>query len=99
MKARQHPCGIYSAPNVFPKVQADWFCCLARQSKGSLIIPGTTERLVHAVLQVPYSHFVHGLQQDNIQLNRKVLSELAMYEPYSFQALVDQVKFMRSTPT
>ncbi|KAK9813573.1 hypothetical protein WJX73_008012 [Symbiochloris irregularis] len=45
---------------------------------------------------VKYSNLMHGLQQDNIMINRKVLSELAMYEPYSFQALVDQVKFMRA---
>lgn len=32
---------------------------------------------------------MHGLQKENIQLNRKVLSEIAMYEPYSFKALVD----------
>ena len=38
---------------------------------------------------------MHGLQQLNVQMNRKVLSELAMQEPYSFKALVDQVKFMR----
>jgi large subunit ribosomal protein L20 len=31
----------------------------------------------------------------NVQLNRKVLSELAATEPFSFQALVEQVKFMR----
>ena len=42
-----------------------------------------------------YSRFVSGLAQDNIQLNRKVLSELAMNEPLSFKALVDQVRFMR----
>jgi large subunit ribosomal protein L20 len=30
-----------------------------------------------------------------VQINRKVLSDLAMQEPYSFKALVDQVKFMR----
>lgn len=47
---------------------------------------------------VNYSQFVHGLAQQNIQLNRKVLSELAMNEPYSFKALVDQVKFMRGYP-
>lgn len=46
-------------------------------------------------MQVSYSRFIHGLQQENIQVNRKVLSELAMYEPYSFQALVEQVKYMR----
>ena len=32
---------------------------------------------------------MHGLTKENIQLNRKVLSELSMHEPYSFKALVD----------
>ncbi|KAF3777298.1 hypothetical protein EJ110_NYTH46073 [Nymphaea thermarum] len=38
---------------------------------------------------VNYSAFVHGLMKENIQLNRKVLSELSMHEPYSFKVLVD----------
>mmetsp|Transcript_32137 Transcript_32137/g.91168 ORF Transcript_32137/g.91168 Transcript_32137/m.91168 type:complete len:111 (-) Transcript_32137:323-655(-) len=42
-----------------------------------------------------YGEFMHGLQQENVRINRKVLSELAMQEPDSFKALVDQVKFMR----
>uniref|UniRef100_A0A061S929 50S ribosomal protein L20 n=1 Tax=Tetraselmis sp. GSL018 TaxID=582737 RepID=A0A061S929_9CHLO len=42
-----------------------------------------------------YGEFMHGLQEDNIRINRKVLSELAMQEPFSFKALVDQVKYMR----
>lgn len=42
-----------------------------------------------------YSKLMHGLQQDNIQVNRKVLSELAVQEPFSFKALVDQVRMMR----
>ncbi|PRW59594.1 50S ribosomal L20 [Chlorella sorokiniana] len=44
---------------------------------------------------VKYSQLMHGLKQENIQVNRKMLSELAMNEPYSFKALVDQVRFMR----
>ncbi|KAK9840107.1 hypothetical protein WJX74_003417 [Apatococcus lobatus] len=44
---------------------------------------------------VPYSKFMNGLASDNISLNRKVLAELAANEPLSFQALVQQVKFMR----
>ncbi|KAF6151813.1 hypothetical protein GIB67_010387 [Kingdonia uniflora] len=32
---------------------------------------------------------MHGLLKENIQLNRKVLSELSMHEPYSFKSLVD----------
>ncbi|KAM7271563.1 hypothetical protein ACFE04_030777 [Oxalis oulophora] len=38
---------------------------------------------------VNYGNFMHGLMKENIQLNRKVLSEISMYEPYSFKALVD----------
>eukprot|EP00850_Spirogloea_muscicola_P000796 SM000003S11041 [mRNA] locus=s3:541347:541984:- [translate_table: standard] len=41
---------------------------------------------------VRYGEFVHGLDSENVQLNRKVLSELAMYEPYSFRSLVDVAK-------
>ncbi|CAH2037311.1 unnamed protein product, partial [Thlaspi arvense] len=38
---------------------------------------------------VNYGNFIHGLSKENVQLNRKVLSELSMHEPYSFKALVD----------
>ena len=41
---------------------------------------------------------IHGLQTENIQINRKVLSELAVKEPFSFKALVDQVSRMRGAP-
>mmetsp|Transcript_3036 Transcript_3036/g.7435 ORF Transcript_3036/g.7435 Transcript_3036/m.7435 type:complete len:110 (+) Transcript_3036:71-400(+) len=44
---------------------------------------------------VKYSDFVKTLSEDNIKLDRKMLSELAMLEPQSFKALVDRVKFMR----
>ncbi|PNH04902.1 50S ribosomal protein L20 [Tetrabaena socialis] len=46
---------------------------------------------------VTYTSFITGLKAENVQLNRKVLSELAMNEPYSFKALVEQVKFMRGS--
>ena len=45
-------------------------------------------------VQVPYSRLMHGLAQENIRVNRKVLSELAMNEPHSFKALVDQARFV-----
>jgi large subunit ribosomal protein L20 len=35
-----------------------------------------------------------GLSRENVRLNRKSLAELAMNEPFSFRALVDQVRFM-----
>ncbi|KAJ9523338.1 hypothetical protein QJQ45_005384 [Haematococcus lacustris] len=46
---------------------------------------------------LPYSHLMKGLNDSNIMLNRNVLSELAMTEPFSFKALCDQVKLMRGT--
>lgn len=48
-----------------------------------------------AFLQMSYSKFMHRLPLANIQLDRKVLSQLAMSEPFSFQALVQQVQRMR----
>jgi large subunit ribosomal protein L20 len=39
-----------------------------------------------------YSEFMHKLNVKGIDLNRKVLADLAMNEPESFKALVAQVK-------
>lgn len=39
-----------------------------------------------------YSRFMNGLKQKNIDLNRKVLADLAMNHPEAFKAIVDQVK-------
>ena len=39
-----------------------------------------------------YSKFMHGLKQNNIDLNRKVLADLAMNHPEAFKSIVDQVK-------
>lgn len=45
--------------------------------------------------QISYNSFMHGLGQENIRLNRKVLADIALHEPHSFKALVDQVRFMK----
>jgi large subunit ribosomal protein L20 len=39
-----------------------------------------------------YSKFINGMQDANIELNRKVLADLAVTEPLSFKAVVDVVK-------
>ena len=44
------------------------------------------------------NEFISGLKDENIQLNRKMLADLAQNEPYSFKALVDVVKRMRGYP-
>ncbi|HAN64959.1 MAG TPA: 50S ribosomal protein L20, partial [Chitinophagaceae bacterium] len=39
-----------------------------------------------------YSEFIHKLSEKNINLNRKVLADLAMNEPETFRSLVQSVK-------
>ena len=39
-----------------------------------------------------YSEFIHKLNVKGIELNRKVLSDLAMNEPESFKSLVSSLK-------
>ncbi len=42
-------------------------------------------------LNVNYSQFINGLKKANIELNRKVLADLAVTEPAEFKALVEKV--------
>ena len=39
-----------------------------------------------------YSQFMGNVKAKNIELNRKVLADLAMNHPEAFKAIVDQVK-------
>ena len=39
-----------------------------------------------------YSRFMHKLSEADIQLNRKVLADMAMNHPDTFKSLVDSVK-------
>lgn len=39
-----------------------------------------------------YSQFMGALKKNNIELNRKVLADLAMNHPEAFKAIVDQIK-------
>ncbi len=40
---------------------------------------------------VKYSQFIHNLNEKGIDVNRKMLSELAINDPAAFKALVQQV--------
>ena len=42
-------------------------------------------------LNVSYSVFMNGLKKANIELNRKVLADLAVTAPAEFKALVEKV--------
>jgi large subunit ribosomal protein L20 len=39
-----------------------------------------------------YSVFMGKLKENNIEINRKVLADLAMHNPEAFKAIVDKVK-------
>ncbi|MCL2828941.1 MAG: 50S ribosomal protein L20 [Oscillospiraceae bacterium] len=39
-----------------------------------------------------YSRFMHGLKKSGIEMNRKMLSELAIHDPVAFTALCDKAK-------
>lgn len=39
-----------------------------------------------------YSHFINGLKKSNVNINRKMLSELAIREPEVFEKLVQMSK-------
>ena len=44
------------------------------------------------MLGVPYSRFMNALKRDDIQLNRKTLSEMAIHQKEAFASLVEQAK-------
>lgn len=39
-----------------------------------------------------YSRFIHDLKENNIELNRKILAEIAKTNPETFTSLVEEVK-------
>ncbi len=53
-----------------------------------------TQRINAAARQhgLSYSRFVHGLKKAGVDVNRKMLADLAVREPAAFEALVDCAK-------
>lgn len=41
---------------------------------------------------LPYSRFINGLSKAGIQLNRKMLAEIAIHDPQTFDTLVERAK-------
>jgi large subunit ribosomal protein L20 len=41
---------------------------------------------------ITYNDFIHGLKVLDIDLNRKILSDMAIHEPEAFAVLVEKVK-------
>lgn len=43
-------------------------------------------------LDMKYSVFIHGLSKANIQIDRKILAEIAVADPNAFAAIVEQAR-------
>lgn len=41
---------------------------------------------------ISYSQLIHGLNLANVEINRKMLSELAIHEPATFSSIVETAK-------
>lgn len=41
---------------------------------------------------IKYNRFINGLKKAKIELDRKILSEMAIHEPNAFTAIVEKVK-------
>jgi large subunit ribosomal protein L20 len=48
---------------------------------------------------IKYSHLIHGLTVGGIQVNRKMLSELAIVDMPAFKAIVEQAKAAAASAT
>jgi len=42
--------------------------------------------------QLSYSKFINGLKKAKIELNRKILADLALFDPKTFEAIVKKAK-------
>ena len=45
-----------------------------------------------------YSRFIYSINRSNMNLDRKILANLAQFEPYSFKAILDEAKFQANPP-
>jgi len=45
---------------------------------------------------ISYSRFIHGLRTLNIELDRKILADLAVSSPQTFQRIVQRIKGARA---
>ena len=65
-----------------------------RKNKKRTIRALWIQRLNAAVREfgITYSRFIDGLNKSGIEIDRKVLSELAIHEPATFKAIVEKAK-------
>jgi large subunit ribosomal protein L20 len=75
-------------------IRAEAFAFFGRKQRKRTFRALWITRLSAAVeaLGMKYSRFIHGLKLAGITLNRKELSELAIHDPKTFEAICDKAK-------
>jgi large subunit ribosomal protein L20 len=75
-------------------MKADRFAFAGRKQRKRQFRRLWTMRINAAVRQqgLSYSRFVFGLKKAGIEINRKVMADLAVREPNAFAAIVEQAK-------
>ena len=75
-------------------IRADAFAFAGRQQKKRMFRRLWITRLTAAVKPhgLRYSMFIHGVQKAGIKLNRKELSEIAIHDPSTFEAICGQAR-------
>jgi large subunit ribosomal protein L20 len=75
-------------------MRAERFAFFGRKQKKRQYRALWTQRINAATraLGITYSRFIHGLKVAGIELDRKMLSDLAITEPATFENLVNQAK-------
>jgi len=71
-----------------------------RKNKKRTIRALWIQRLNAAVREfgITYSRFIDGLNKSGLEIDRKVLSELAIHEPATFKAIVEMAKSALPAP-
>jgi len=75
-------------------LRAERFAFAGRQQKKRFFRALWITRLTAAVkaFGLRYSQFIHGVQKAGIKLNRKELSELAIHDPTTFEAICGKAR-------
>jgi len=75
-------------------LKAMWYAYRDRRNRKRDLRQLWTARINAAarVNGISYSQFTYGLRKSSIQLNRKILADLAVNDPQTFSAVVDKAK-------
>lgn len=85
--------------NVFQRAKETYLRAMAFATKGRKLKKRDMRALFIARIKaavvpfnISYSKFMHALKVANIELNRKMLSQIAIYDPAAFSHIVSTVK-------